>query len=86
MNSSLYFQIVEFVCTCKQLQYQIKQKFVPESKETLMREFGVKNIPRKGEIDFKGKSFTYWIHGAGITYKTNDKEFSHTFYLGMSSK
>jgi hypothetical protein len=82
MNKDLYFQILDFVCVCKKLQYLIKQKYVPQSKETLMREFGLKNIPRRGEIEFNEASLFYWIHGTGITYSTEEREFSHTFWLG----
>ena len=82
MDNDLYLKIVDFVCTCKQFQYLVRQKFVPESTETLLREFGNKNIPRSGHIDFQGKFVSFWIHGAGITYCLDRTEFSHSFYLG----
>ncbi len=82
MNKDLYLLIIDFVFTCKQLQYIIKKKFVPESNESLLREFGLKNIPRKGEVEFQGKLISYSIHGSGITYSALQTEFSHTFYLG----
>ena len=74
--SNIYFEILDFVAKVKKLEYCIIEEY-KYSGESVFRGVWDKVIPRKGKIEFESIEYSFFFHGSGVDFISEQEKLQY---------